>query len=185
MMSSPPEATIDRMVELYEAGLSLVQVAKEVHWSASCISRHLELRGVKKHKRGGYRGKGVERGHSDLTVNLYRQGYSINEVAEMMGLSPATIHYRLRRVAEPARGRSEAIRMRWARQPKKRLMDQSMLEEIAALYRSGLSSEDIAAKLGMSGNAVRWRLQAAGEPRRGRSEAARLGRQAYLARQAA
>ena len=44
---SPTEEQIDRMVKLYESGLSLLDVGRKLNMSATTVLRHLQQRGIK------------------------------------------------------------------------------------------------------------------------------------------
>lgn len=113
---------IDRMVELYNMGFTLRQVAEFCHLSVSCVWRYLDADSrVKMRPRGGwqYNKNRIRPEDQHMTVFLYDNlGWSTTEIAKSLGITHHTVCYRLERAGVPRRSRSESMRLRWARTPK-------------------------------------------------------------------
>lgn len=117
------EADVVRIVELYEAGFSLGEIAALVFVSRQTALRYLQLRGVKMRPRGGwaYNKDRVSHADQDMTVFLYDNlGWTTNEVAEHLGISTSTVIHRLKRAGMPRRSRAESAKLRWERRGRKK-----------------------------------------------------------------
>lgn len=94
------------------------------------------------------------------------EGATIPSLAEQFGRSQATIHRYLHRFG--------TVRPRgWASQRRKRLTAAD-LDATVELYDSGLTYEQVGARLGVTQNAIRWRMQQANAPGRDRRTATLL-----------
>jgi predicted transcriptional regulator len=115
-MPNPPidEDLIDRMVELYQLGFCLREVASMCHVTVSCVHKYLRQREVQLRPRGGwtYNKNRLTVADMQVTVFLYdKMGWSTLQVAEYLGLTHHTVCYRLEKAGCPRRTRGEAIRL--------------------------------------------------------------------------
>ena len=86
-----------RIVELYRRrGATLASVSAEVYWSPATVTRVLRANGVPITKRGGRRPY-LPADDVLRTLELYARGYTIRQVAEIVGRSEESIRRRLLR----------------------------------------------------------------------------------------
>lgn len=87
----------DKIVELYRAGLTAEQIGRQVYLSRSTIYYHLRIARQRRRGRQFTGGKLGRIPHRDieLTVSLYEGGMTTREVAAQLGLTHATVRYRL------------------------------------------------------------------------------------------
>lgn len=88
------------MVEMYASGRSIRAIAKEVHWGPSAVRDRLLEAGVRLRRRGGSKPRLPHR-EFERTVFLYRQGLTMQQVGDELGVSLSTVHERLREAGEP------------------------------------------------------------------------------------
>ena len=100
------------------------------------------------------------RGKEREIIELYESGESINTLATRFKVAPQSI-YRIVKLSGKLRGLKESVRLGLERgrypkhHPSKRIFD---YEEAIQLYKTGLSCEEIAEKLGVkSGGGTVWR----------------------------
>jgi hypothetical protein len=93
----------------------------------------------------------------DEMVRRYRSGESCAAIAAVAGLDESTIRYRLKRAG---------VELRSAGKPRGRGPLGSLDRRIIDRYRGGESTIAIGRALGVSGEAIRLRLAAAGVKRR-------------------
>jgi len=87
-------------------------------------------------------------------VDRYRAGASMAQVAELEHVALTTVHRVLRRRGVRSRGHGT------------RQLSHDAYERTIALYRMGLTSDEVGRLLGLTGAGVRRRLELAGVPRR-------------------
>lgn len=103
----------------------------------------------------------------DRVLRLYAEGFTRSQVAEMCGISEATVTRIHQKHGVPMRGRGGANNVR---------LDHMIFACTEALYLAGYSEQETADILGISRSAVNWRLARMGTERRSISESVRLRR---------
>lgn len=88
--------------------------------------------------------------NSEQVREMYASGLSQRAIAEALGCSYATIKLRLREAGVCCRARNDSRR---------RSVD---VGQATAMYRSGMTAQEIASELGVSSATIRRRLRAAG-----------------------
>jgi len=100
--ASEPERA--QMVALYRAGGSLRSISKELHYSPATIGRALQREGIKLRGRGGAHKTNAMPAEAMLeAAELYGRGWSIAQIADLLGMSVAGVHLRLRRAGTKMR----------------------------------------------------------------------------------
>ena len=99
----------DRIVGLYSDGLSIRQIARIVFWSPRAVSNCLIRRSVMLRPKGGNR-RVMPVAESQATIMLYQAGYSIDDVARIVGRTRTCVHRRLVVAGVPRRPRGSAGR---------------------------------------------------------------------------
>lgn len=154
--------------------VSLDAIAKEAGCAMSTVHHRLTRAGVVMRSSNMPRGtRTVKVSDEDLaeTVRLYKLGFSIKEVGELLHLSPTAVYYRLKHMAK-IEIRRPMGHQNFGRNGNR--VSHYDLECTSRLYRSGLSSTEVGEVLGISTKAVIWRLGVAGVPIRTRSESLKL-----------
>lgn len=99
------------MVHLYRAGYSMERIGRDLFWSKTTVRMVLLANGVTLRRRGGFNRRQITAEEQLRRAQLYGQGYSLSEVAEMCGVALSTVHYSLQVLGTPRRSRSEANRI--------------------------------------------------------------------------
>lgn len=96
----PTPEQVDEFVALYKEGWLVQEIAAQVYWSQTTVSRYLKLRGVKiqRYRLGNMR---LSLQTRDETREWYRAGVSVEEIARRHGVTPVTIYERLENMREP------------------------------------------------------------------------------------
>jgi hypothetical protein len=94
-----------RIVELYADGWDAKHIGDEVGLTTSTVFYHLRVAKVK--RRGRHRRKGklgyVSHKQMDKTIELYQSGLTLRETGAVLGISHATVRYRLMNAGVPLR----------------------------------------------------------------------------------
>lgn len=104
----------------------------------------------------------------DQIAFMYREGMSIRNIAEAYGIGKDTVERSLRRTGTPRRGRGRGPASTYAL-TRAGISD----DQIAFMYREGMSIRDIAGAYGLVTDSVKRSLQRTGTPRRTHHEAGR------------
>lgn len=116
---------IAETVRLYKSGLTLEMVGKEMFLSTSAVLHRLEKAGVKRRPTRAYspfsrtHPPAYHREMEQARHLYYKMEWSFAEIARIQGLDDHTIAKRFRRAGLPVRSRSESIRLRFKRHPKR------------------------------------------------------------------
>jgi predicted DNA-binding protein YlxM (UPF0122 family) len=128
------EVEVDKMVELYELGFSLSEVAELTYASVAAVHKHIRRRGVKMRPKGGwaYNKRRVPHGQLQLTVLLYKTGHSTQQIADQLGITSSTVRHRLQIMGVPIRSKSEGLALSWKNGRRRRGMDKknALMEEL-------------------------------------------------------
>jgi len=104
---------VDEAIHLYESGYSLNQVASAVGKSYTTVSDQLRWAGVK--LRSSTEGTRLRFGTSNWTgeaEHLYREGYSLSQIAVRVNKSHTAVRKQLKRKGVKLRSRAEGTRLR-------------------------------------------------------------------------
>ena len=94
-------------------GFSLREVAEMTGFSPNAVYTFLRRRGVEMRPPGQPKDSNVTPGEVfDATAELYRWGYTTNEIGAMLGLTHSSVAYRLRRAGIEMRSRHESLRIK-------------------------------------------------------------------------
>jgi len=104
----------EEIVQLYEAGWSLRQISRRIHWSPNFVRYHLIKSGVKLRKRGGQL-RDMDPVKVRKACTLYKLGYSMEDVARIMGVSRTGVRGWLMRGGTEIRPRGTAGRQQVTR----------------------------------------------------------------------
>lgn len=96
---------IDRLVEGYRAGATVCQLAREFEISRKTVSHHLHDRGVR------FRLARMTDEEARAAIAFYRQGLSMEQVAERLGRSTSLICLTLKRAGIQARDTHGRVRL--------------------------------------------------------------------------
>lgn len=81
---------VTRMVELYEAGMTIREVGTEVGFNRETVTRHLRKAGAK------LRRQGLDAANVERAQELYLGGQTLAQVGEVLGVAPGTVGKYLR-----------------------------------------------------------------------------------------
>lgn len=152
-----------QMVELYERGLTIDEVAGALGVSWSSVQRHLKL--------------ATSRSDGTTVIEqwkraseLYCRGFSLRRVGQMLGMTPSAVAHGLEQLGVERRSLSEAksANKTLADSPDIAAMEAASIAratpqrrwsgeeraKIIELYASGLSCDDIGAMVGVSGPSI-------------------------------
>lgn len=147
-----PEETRDRAVELYQDGLDLREIGRELGVHATTVSIWMRSRGItaRSCRNGDVSWTDEER---DRAARLYQNGKSLAEISRTLGWSSYTIRKMLDAV-------DVELRLNRAK------LTEEREREAERLYRSGLSLSKTGRTLGVSVGTVRRILILRDVPRR-------------------
>jgi hypothetical protein len=126
-----PQEQIDETVRLYKSGLTLAQVGDELFLSPSAVHNRLVRAGVKRRKSNAvnsFTRKHPPQYHREMkqAIFLYtRMEWSFEEIGRLQNHNGHTIAKRFRRAGLPIRSRSESMRLRFKRHPKRSTSNRS------------------------------------------------------------
>lgn len=142
METSTPDEWL-AMVEDYESGSSLYEIAKRYGVSHQAVHYRLKELGVTLRKTGPV----VNADELQKMVSLYEQGWGFLKIAKRFGMSPSGVKYRLHTQGVVIRSKG---------------LQKVPLEEVKAMalqYEQGDTAATIAKRWGMSQRAVHGRLK--------------------------
>jgi len=173
-MAGPPP-WLDKAAGLYEGGMGLDAIAEVVGSSGMTVRRHLLRAGVEmRPSKGRGRPKGAraataepapgERENDPMVKAefLYREGMTIDEVAEAVGLNRSTVGRKLRERGVPMRPVGQRPGPDWKPgKPRKPAGPPAWLDDAIGMYEGGMTLVEIGDIVGSSNMTVRKHLVAA------------------------
>jgi hypothetical protein len=108
-----PRDEQDTIVRLYRRGGTFASVARETYWSKSQVRRVLLANGVALRPPGGRPGPKLSVEETLRRTQLYGRGLSIDEVAQVCGVTRVSIQQTLKR--EGVHLRPVGVNRRWER----------------------------------------------------------------------
>lgn len=107
---------VAKVVELYELGYSLREVARFTYTSPTAARSYLIDAGVEMRQQGGwaYNKNRLSGRDMDATIWLYCvMGFSASEISIAQNIACSTVLHRLRKAGVKIRTRSESAKLRW------------------------------------------------------------------------
>jgi hypothetical protein len=118
----PPEAidanTQALMVQRYLDGWPVATIAEEVYWHPATVRKYLRLHGLRLERGRRAHYHGIDPEELRETVQLYRSGLSMAEVARALHISLSTVHARLRTAGEPSRKSATGVKIACLARPR-------------------------------------------------------------------
>lgn len=105
--------TPEQMERAYKAGADLRVIANQAHVSYETVRKRLKKRGVRLRRCG--RPGGLSPNQREEAKALYKRGFSLSQVATLVGANTPTVRYTLILWGVKMRARSEALKLYYAR----------------------------------------------------------------------